>query len=89
MNAVTTDRKYLKPWRKNTLAAVEVRVRRALRREGEVLRKTRPSNTWAKVNFGNYFTVNPHTGNPERWHVDLDQLARELRVLQPHEVIEG
>jgi hypothetical protein len=75
-------------WRKNTLAAVESRVRRALRREGEVLRKTRPGNTWAKVDFGDYFTVDPHTGNPERRHVNLEQLARDLDVLHADEVIE-
>jgi len=87
MNAVTTDRKYFKPWRKNTLAAVEVRVRRALRVEGQMLRKPRGERERAEL--GDYFTANAYTGNPERWHVDLDELARELRVLQPHEVIEG
>jgi hypothetical protein len=64
------------------------RVRRALRRDGKVLRKTRPGRTWAKVDFGNYYTVDPHTGNPQRRHVQLHDLAVELRVLRPGEVIE-
>jgi len=87
MDAVTTDRKYFTPWRKNTLAAVECRVRRALRGEGQMLRKPRCERERAEL--GDYFTADAHTGNPERWRVDLDELARELRVLQPHEVIEG
>jgi hypothetical protein len=69
-------------------SVVEARVRRALRRAGEVLRKTRPGTTWIRANFGDYYTVHPHTGTPERWHLDLDGLARELRVLRPGEVIE-
>jgi hypothetical protein len=66
---------------------VEDRVRRALRREGEVLRKTRPGNTWARADFGDYYTVDPHTRFPERRHCDLTQLARECGVLRPGEVI--
>ena len=69
-------------------SVIEARVRRALRREGELLRKTRPGNTWAKVDFGDYYTVDPHTGNPERRHCDLGKLARECGVLRPGEVIE-
>jgi len=68
-------------------SVIEARVRRALRRDGEVLRKTRPGNTWAKVDFGDYYTVDPCTRFPERRHCDLEQLARECKVLQPGEVI--
>jgi len=66
-------------------AVIEARVRRALRSQGEVLRKTRPGRTWAKVNFGDYFTVDPHTGNPQRWHCDLEQLAAETGAIRPGE----
>ena len=66
---------------------VEARVRRALARAGEVLRKTRPGNAGAKVTFGDYYTVDQHTGNPQRWHCDLEQLAREYAVLRPGEVM--
>jgi hypothetical protein len=66
---------------------VEARVRRALLRDGEVLRKTRPGNTWAKIDFGDYYTVDPNTRFPERRHCDLEQLAREYQVLRPGEVV--
>jgi hypothetical protein len=68
-------------------SVIESRVRRALCREGEVLRKTRPGTPEA-TEFGAYWTADPHTGSRERWHLDLGELARELRVLHPHEVIE-
>ncbi len=71
-----------------TRKSVEARVRRALRHEGQVLRKTRPGTTWAKVDLGDYFTANHRTGNPDRRHLDLEDLARELQVLNPHESIE-
>ena len=67
---------------------VEARVRRAVQRDGEVLRKTRPGNTWAKLDLGDYYTVDPYTRFPERRHRDLEQLAREYRVLRPGELIE-
>ena len=70
-------------------SVIERRVRRALRRDGEVLRKTRPGTTWTRANFGDYYTVDPHTGNPQRWHCDLEQLARECNVLRLGEVIAG
>jgi hypothetical protein len=68
-------------------SVIEARVRRALRRDGEMLRKTRPGTTWVRANFGDYYTVDPHTGNPQRWPLDLDDLARECNVLRPGEVI--
>jgi hypothetical protein len=70
-----------------TTNVVEARVRRALRHKGQVLRKTRPGRTWAKVDFGDYFTADHRTGDPDRRHIDLADLARELRVLHPHERI--
>lgn len=67
--------------------AIEARVRRALAREGEVLRKTRPGNTWVKVDLGDYYTEDPRTRFATRRHCDLEQLARECGVLRPGEVI--
>ena len=64
--------------------AIEARVRRAVARDGELLCKTRPGQTWT---IGDYYTVDPHTGNPQRWHCDLEQLAREYGSLRPGEVI--
>lgn len=69
-------------------SAIESRVRRALRRDGEVLRKTRPGRTWTRANFGDYYTVDPRSGNPQRRYVQLHALAVELRVLRPGELIE-
>jgi len=75
--------------KKVSRSAIEARVRRALAREGEVLRKTRPGTPWAKTDLGDYYTVDQHCGNPIRWDCDLEVLAREARVLRPGEVIEG
>jgi hypothetical protein len=72
-------------WRKSTTATVEARVRKALRGEGQVLRK--PRGERERQELGDYFTADAHTGNPERLHCDLERLAREYRVLYPHEVI--
>lgn len=76
---------YRRQWRKNTTAAVEARVRKALTAEGQVLRK--PRGERERQELGDYFTADAHTGNPERRHCDLEQLAREYRVLHEHEVI--
>ncbi len=72
-------------WRKSTTATVEARVRRALRSEGQVLRK--PRGERERQELGDYFTDDAHTGNPERQHCDLEELAREYRVLHEHEDI--
>ena len=71
-----------------SLAAVESRVRRALRREGEALRKTRPGTTWMKSDFGDYYVVNGRTGFATRRHCDLEQLALECNALSTSEVVE-
>ena len=72
-----------------SLASVESRVRRALRREGKALRKTRTGTTWAKVNFGDYYVVDGRTGFATRRHCDLEQLALECNALSTHEVVEN
>ena len=71
-----------------SLASVESRVRRALRREGRALRKTRPGTTWAKVNSGDYYVVDGRTGFTTRRHCDLEQLALECNALSTSEVVE-
>ena len=68
-------------------AVVEARVRRAVSRDGQVLRKTRPGTTWAKSDFGDYYTACSRTGNPVRRHFTLEQLARDEGVLQPFETL--
>ena len=74
-------------WRKSTTATVEARVRRALRSEGQVLRK--PRGERERQELGDYFTADAHTGTPERRHCDLETLAREYGVIYAHEVIKG
>jgi hypothetical protein len=59
--------------------AVEARVRQALRQDGQLLRK--PRGAQERQGFGDYFTVDAHTGNPERWRCDLEELAKEYHVL--------
>ena len=76
---------YRRRWRKNTTAAVERRVRKAMKAEGQVLRK--PRGERERQELGDYFTADAHTGNPERRHCDLEQLAREYRVLHHFEAI--
>lgn len=66
-------------------SAVEARVRRALLRQGEVLRKARCARE--REALGSYFTVDPHTGNPERWKCDLEELARECEVMRVGDAI--
>jgi hypothetical protein len=67
-------------------SVIEARVRRAIARQGEIL--CRPRGERTRRDLGNYFTVDAHTGNPQRWHLELAELARECKVLQPGEVIE-
>ena len=70
-----------------TERAIEARVRRALQAEGQVLRK--PRGNRERQELGDYFTADGHTGNLDRWHCNLEQLARECGVLRADEVIAG
>jgi hypothetical protein len=76
------------PIEKQTLisaGAVESRVRRAVARDcGERLVKSRTAAE--RREFGDYYTVDPHCGNPQRWHLDLESLATEFGVLRAWEV---
>ena len=71
--------------RRITTAAVEARVRRALARDGQVLRKPRGESE--RRELGDYFKVSACTGYPERGWLELDELAREYHVLHAGEVI--
>jgi len=66
--------------------AVEQRVRRALAQEGELLRKTRPGNTWAKADLGDFYTIDAENRLVRR-HCCLEELAHECGVMRPAEVI--
>jgi hypothetical protein len=64
-----------------TRRAVEARVRRRLARDGELLRKTRPGNTWNVINLGDYYVVDVRSNFAVATHCDLDTLAPEIGVL--------
>jgi hypothetical protein len=64
---------------------IEARVRRAMASEGQVLRK--PRSEQERREFGHYLVVDAHTGNLERWHCDLSELARECGALRAGDVI--
>jgi hypothetical protein len=66
-------------------SAVEARLRRALLRDGQLLRK--PRGAQERQELGDYFTVDANTGSRERWHCDLEALAREYHVLGADQVI--
>lgn len=69
-------------------AVIEARVRRALAMRGEQLRISRPGSR-EEAEFGRYWTADIRTGNPERWPLDLDDLARETGVMRPGERMTG
>lgn len=66
-------------------SVIEARVRRALGREGQVLRK--PRGERERRELGDYFTLNAWTGFPERGWLTLNELARECGVLRPWESV--
>ncbi len=53
----------------------------ATHRDGERLVKTRSNAD--RLGFGDYLTVDTHLGNPQRWHLNLEDLAREYGVVRP------
>lgn len=77
MNSNVSDNRRQLP-----IGTVEARVRRQLRGQGEILRKTRNDE------LGPYYTVDQHCGNPIRWGCDIEALARECGALRPSEAIE-
>jgi hypothetical protein len=66
---------------------VESRVRRSVARDsGERVVKSRSAAE--RQEFGDYYIVDPHCGNPQRWHLQLEPLAAEFRALRPWEALE-
>lgn len=65
-----------------SLRALTQRIARHLAREGKTLRKTRAAS--ARDHVGDYFILSDNGGIIAH-HVDLQQLARELGVLQAYE----
>ena len=85
-NLSTMERAWFKPWRRNTTATVEARVRRALAGDGRTLHKVRPESR-DYHNYGPYYVADERNCVVSSQH-DLDELARQCGVLRPGEVIE-
>lgn len=67
--------------------AIVARLRRALAKDGETLRKSRTPRTVSDL--GDYFTVGRGNNTVVRRGIDVETLARELGVLDPFEEIVG
>jgi hypothetical protein len=64
--------------------ALEARVKRALEKDQQSLRKCRPDSR-GYTELGDYYIID-HTNNTiAAQHVDLEDLARELEVFKPYE----
>jgi hypothetical protein len=83
----TSSRVYCKPWRKNTQAAVEARVRRALRREGRTLHRCPSTSRWHH-DVGDHYVADAATRFILDKHVDLEDLARDLGALDAGQSID-
>lgn len=63
-----------------TEKVLESRVRRALASDGLKLRRCSPRSRW-HIQLGQHWLYNPHACRVEQTHVDLLELARDLKVL--------
>ena len=64
--------------------ALVQRINRKLTKDDEQLHATRPG-TRAEFDLGRYYVRDFRCPNIVRMHVDIEDLARELEVLQPWE----
>jgi DNA-binding response OmpR family regulator len=65
--------------------ALLARLRRALAKEGEILKTTRPRDY---STLGDYYIVNDRNCVTAAG-VDLESLAREMKLLKPYEEVEA
>jgi hypothetical protein len=61
------------------------RINRALAHEGEQLKTTR-GERW-RGELGNFYIIDTYRNGIEAQHVDPEELGREMKVLQPYEVV--
>jgi hypothetical protein len=61
-----------------TIGALEQRIRRALKRKGETLRRTRGERQ--EIDLGNYYVVDIQRNIIMQHHCNLEALGRELGV---------
>jgi hypothetical protein len=67
--------------------ALEGRVNRALKKDGETLKKCRQDSRWFS-DLGEYYAVNIELNSVSAKHVDLEVWAKELGVLKDYEKLE-
>ena len=65
---------------------LEARVKRALHREGQLLKKSR-EDTRAYMDWGEYGVIDPRSGGAVATHCDLEDLAQERGVMKSYETL--
>lgn len=70
-----------------SIRAVEARVRRALEKEGQLLKKCRYDSRWYS-DLGDYYVVDASTNAIEASNCDLARLAAETESIKAWEQIE-
>lgn len=65
--------------------ALLTRIRRALAKNGEMLKKCRSARDWP--NLGDYYIVDVQLNAVVATHVDLEALARKIDVIKPYETV--
>jgi hypothetical protein len=68
-----------------TERAVVARINRRLRQDDEVLRKTRSRRAW--LDLGDFYVVNTRINGIVAKFCDPEDLARELGLLRPGDVV--
>jgi hypothetical protein len=77
-----TEQKRIALYESNVFA----RAKKKARREGIILRKTRPGSH-QEIELGRYYAVNAESTFIEATHVRLEDAALELEVIEPGEQI--
>jgi hypothetical protein len=66
--------------------ALEARIKRALEKDGQILKKCRADSRWYS-DLGDYYIVNQSNVIAAQ-HCSLEKLGKELKVLKPYEEAE-
>ena len=62
------------------------RINRALAKQDECLKKSRPGSRM-EIDYGTYYSVNLRTNNIAQAWNDLEKLGRDLEVLKQYEAL--
>lgn len=66
--------------------AVYRRLKRALFQQGTTLHKCRPNSRWWH-DLGDYYSASISTSGINGTHLDVVEMAREMRLIGPHEAV--